>query len=138
MCARVCVCVCVCVFVCITHTHTHTHTYTHTHTHTHTHCTEYSNLYINSSSCSRNIHSILYTAADIGIVIFRQSSHSDVPLTPTLFSFQPAAHFDGFFILTCCSLQQASCSIHPYLVSSFFDLSFLHPFSFLNVLMSLQ
>ena len=42
---------------------------------------------ISTAVIARAIHSILSAAVDIGIVIFRQSSHSDMLLTPTVFSF---------------------------------------------------
>ena len=59
------------------------------------------------------IHSIVSAAVDIGIVIFRQSSHSDVLLTPTAIPLIPTLFFP------------------------FFCLSSLHPFSLLNVFIML-
>ena len=53
------------------------------------------------------IHGILSAAVDIGIVIFRQSSHSDVLLTPTVFSFHTS-------LPLACSFPFFAC--HPYIL----------------------
>ena len=45
------------------------------------------------------IHSIVSAAVDIGIVIFQQSSHSDVLLTPTVFSFHSSLPCSFPFLL---------------------------------------
>ena len=71
---------------------------------------EYNNPYINSSNCSCNILSILYASVEIGIVIFQQSSHPDVLLTPTCCSPRRAAHPDVLLTPTCCSPRRAA---HP-------------------------
>ena len=82
----------------------------------------YNNPYINSSNCSCNIHSMSAAVDNIGIVIFRQSSHFDMLLTRTLLSFRHGAHSDGLLILLISTLF-----LH------FFEKSSLHPISFLNV-----
>ena len=42
---------------------------------------------ISTAVTAHTIHSIVSAAVDIGIVIFRQSSHSDMLFTLTVFSF---------------------------------------------------
>ena len=89
---------------------------------------EYNNPEINCSNCMCNtqytVSSCWFRDCYIPTVFsFRRAAHSYPLLIPTWRSFQHAAHSDMLLI-----------PLIPTLFLHFFDLSSLHPFSFLNVL----
>ena len=91
------------------------------------------------------IHSIVSAAVDIGIVIFRQSSHSDVLLTPTVFSFHTSLYLvlslfllvipTSFFIVKCFYYAYLLTNVHVYCVYVQYVYLYVHIKYFLCICM---